>query len=56
MAYSPWGRKESDMTEQLHFHFHFMLYVEKIKGNVKDFYIKEILALYLIKANRLLYV
>ena len=19
--YSPWGRKESDMTEQLHFHF-----------------------------------
>ena len=21
--HSPWGRKESDMTEQLHFHFHF---------------------------------
>ena len=21
MGYSPWGRKESDMTEQLHFHF-----------------------------------
>ena len=20
-GYSPWGRKESDMTEQLHFHF-----------------------------------
>ena len=20
--YSPWGHKESDMTEQLHFHFH----------------------------------
>ena len=20
MGYSPWGRKESDMTEQLHFH------------------------------------
>ena len=20
--YSPWGRKESDTTEQLHFHFH----------------------------------
>ena len=20
---SPWGRKESDMTERLHFHFHF---------------------------------
>ena len=22
IGYSPWGRKESDMTEQLHFHFH----------------------------------
>ena len=21
--YSPWGRKELDMTEGLHFHFHF---------------------------------
>ena len=23
MGYSPRGRKESDMTERLHFHFHF---------------------------------
>ena len=23
IGYSPWGRKESDMTERLHFHFHF---------------------------------
>ena len=22
MGYSPWGRKESDTTEQLHFYFH----------------------------------
>ena len=22
-GYSPWGRKESDTTERLHFHFHF---------------------------------
>ena len=22
MGFSPWGREESDMTEQLHFHFH----------------------------------
>ena len=22
MGYIPWGRKESDMTERLHFHFH----------------------------------
>ena len=23
VGYSPWGRKESDSTERLHFHFHF---------------------------------
>ena len=23
MGYSPWGHKESDTTEQLHFHFNF---------------------------------
>ena len=23
VGYSPWGRKESDMTERFHFHFHF---------------------------------
>ena len=23
VGYSPWGGKESDMTERLHFHFHF---------------------------------
>ena len=22
MGYSPWGRKESDTNERLHFHFH----------------------------------
>ena len=22
-GYSPWGHKESDTTERLHFHFHF---------------------------------
>ena len=25
IGYSPWGRKESDRTERLHFHFHFLL-------------------------------
>ena len=25
VGYSPWGCKESDMTERLHFHFHFSL-------------------------------
>ena len=24
IGYSPWGRKETDMTERLHFHFHFL--------------------------------
>ena len=23
-CYSPWGHKESDTTERLHFHFHFV--------------------------------
>ena len=31
MGYSPWGRKESDMTERLHFHVYyiyiFILYI-----------------------------
>ena len=26
VGYSPWGRKESDTTERLHFHFHFGYY------------------------------
>ena len=24
MGYSPWGLEESDTTERLHFHFHFL--------------------------------
>ena len=32
-GYSPWGRAESDMTEQLHFHFHTL---EKEMGNPRD--------------------
>ena len=27
VGYSSWGRKESDMTEQIHFHFHPMVLV-----------------------------
>ena len=26
VGYSPWGHKESDTTEWLHFHFHFPIY------------------------------
>ena len=26
VGYSPWGRKESDTIEQLHFHFHVILF------------------------------
>ena len=25
VGYSPWGRRESDMTERLHFHFHHLV-------------------------------
>ena len=27
VGYSPWGRKESDTTERLHFHFHVYIYI-----------------------------
>ena len=27
IGYSPWGRKESDTTEWLHFHFHIYIYI-----------------------------
>ena len=27
--YSPWGRKESDITERLHFHFHMLDNIQK---------------------------
>ena len=29
-GYIPWGRKESDMTEQLHFHFSEIYYYDTI--------------------------
>ena len=40
MGYSPQGRKESDMTERLHFHFHFLYnqeLTEEIKREIKNF-------------------
>ena len=32
--YSPWGRKESDMTERLHFHLHFLIEYKDGRGGV----------------------
>ena len=32
MGYSPQGRKESDTTERLHFHFHFWTKVTDLMG------------------------
>ena len=29
MGYSPWGRKESDTTERLHFHFSMSMELHK---------------------------
>ena len=42
VGYSPWGRRESDTTEWLHFHFHFhfhfhLLPIEKIRNNLQTF-------------------
>ena len=44
MGYSPWGCKESDMTEWLHFHFHCLQHV----CGFKLFYTCEILLYFLI--------
>ena len=30
VGYTPWGRKESDTTERLHFHFHFLTSVSSL--------------------------
>jgi len=27
VGYSPWGQKESDTAERLHFHFHIVIYI-----------------------------
>ena len=45
MGYSPQGRKESDTTERLHFHFHFEVTKEKIllpaeKGMKQSLFLK----------------
>ena len=34
VGYSPWGRKESDMTERLHFTIHRSLFIYCIHGSV----------------------
>ena len=31
MDYSSWGRKESDMTERLHFNDHFSVHIQALK-------------------------
>ncbi|KAB0384662.1 hypothetical protein FD755_006579 [Muntiacus reevesi] len=34
VGYSPWGHKESDMTERLHFHFTFtLIYIKAMPHN-----------------------
>ena len=38
VGYSPWGRKESDMTERLHFHFH-MSIISKFKNPKRVIYL-----------------
>ena len=36
MGYSPWGRKESDTTERLHFHFHHVQTSPLVTQTVKN--------------------
>ena len=39
MGYTPPGRKESDTTERLHFHFHFIVHgVAKSQTRLSDFH------------------
>ena len=35
VGYSPWGHKESDTTERLHFHFHFQLRFSSLEAEAK---------------------
>ena len=37
VGYSPWGRKESDMTERLHFHFFSSMYRVQYSKDTKRF-------------------
>ena len=34
IGYRPWGHKESDMTERLHFHFHYSSIVSSLSSQV----------------------
>ena len=36
VSYSPWGRKEWDTAEQLHFHFQVALVVKNLPANTED--------------------
>ena len=36
VGYSPWGRKESDMTERLHFHFYSAYKLNKQGDNIQS--------------------
>ena len=38
VGYSPWGRKQSDTTERLHFHFHFKLVGECICSGERSYW------------------
>ena len=41
-GYSPWGRKEWDTTERLHFHFYFLLWVLIIQVHSMNAYIQNL--------------
>ena len=56
----PWGRRESDKTERLHFHFHFSVsksfaYVDSINNRLKIFQRKQKKSEWLSKNKTLIY-
>ena len=42
MGYSPWGRKESDMTERLHFHFHLVAQTVKHLPAMRETWVRSL--------------
>ena len=52
IGYSPWGRKESDTTEWLHFHFHFQWMNKFWRSDVNIVTLVYNTALYKLKLHR----
>ena len=47
VGYSPWRKKQSDMTEQLHFHFSYFSFLPSFFPSFHDFFLSFITSIYL---------